>query len=193
MHERYPRIYELARPLLATRENELHTRVAFSFGMKLLAAERGNEAVVLPAIVLHDVGWKFVPEALQLKAFGPRVIDKEINRIHEIEGARHAKDILQRVEYDPDLIEEIVEIIRGHDSRKEPLSLNDAIVKDADKLWRFSEEALVVDPKRFAITPAVYVEWLRHEIPRCFYTETARRIATEEHRQRVLCLGVPET
>ena len=83
MEKRYPRIYELAKPFLETRDNEIHTRIAFSFALKLLAAEGGNEAVVLPAVMLHDVGWKSVPEDLQLKAFGPGRNDREINRVHE--------------------------------------------------------------------------------------------------------------
>jgi hypothetical protein len=40
--------------------------------------------------------------------------------------------------YDPELTERIGAIVDGHDSRREALSLEDAIVKDADKLWRFT-------------------------------------------------------
>jgi HD superfamily phosphodiesterase len=191
MEKRYPRIYDLARPLLDTRDNEIHTRVAFSFALKLLAAEGGNEAVVLPAVMLHDVGWKSVPEELQLKAFGPGRNDREINRLHEVEGARKGRAILEQIGYDPELTDEIVEIISGHDSRKDAVSLNDAIVKDSDKLWRFSKEALVVDPKRFGIEPAVHVEWLKHKIDRWFLTRTGKALATEEQRQRALFYGHP--
>ena len=191
MEKRYPRIYELAKPFLETRDNEIHTRIAFSFALKLLAAEGGNEAVVLPAVMLHDVGWKSVPEDLQLKAFGPGRNDREINRVHEVEGAKKAREILERVGYDPALTDEIVEIISGHDSRREALSLNDAIVKDSDKLWRFSETALEVDPKRFEIDPAVHAEWLKRQIDRWFFTRTAKALATEEQRKRAQFYGPP--
>lgn len=93
--------------------------------------------MVLPAVILHDVGWHSVPEHLHLKAFGPGPTDCEINRIHEAEGAKLARQVLEEVGYNPDLLEEIVEIVGGHDSRREALALNDAIVKDSDKLWRF--------------------------------------------------------
>lgn len=189
MENRYPRIYELARPFLETRDNVIHTRIAFGFALKLLAAEGGNEAVVLPAVMLHDIGWKSVPEDLQLKAFGPGRNDREINRIHEVEGAKKAREILEEVGYDPATTDEIVEIVSGHDSRREALSLNDAIVKDSDRLWRFSEEGLVVDPKRFNVDPAVHVAWLKRQIDRWFFTRTAKALATEEQRRRALVYG----
>jgi len=189
MENRYPRIYELARPFLETRDNVIHTRIVFGFALKLLTAEGGNEAVVLPAVILHDVGWKSVPENLQLKACGPGSRDREINRIHEVEGAKKAREILEHVGYHPALTDEIVEIISGHDSRREALSLNDAIVKDSDKLWRFSDAGLELDPKRFKVDPAVHVAWLKRQIDRWFFTRTAKALATEEQRQRALVYG----
>ena len=185
----YLKIFNLAGPYLDTRDNDIHTRIAYSFALKLLEAEGGDERVVIPAVLLHDLGWKMVPEELQLKAFGPGKNDLEINRIHEVEGAKIARGILESVNYDPDLIEEIVTIISGHDSRREALSLNDAIVKDSDKLWRFSKEALELDPKRFGIEPAVHAEWLKHQINGWFFTETAKKLAREEQRLRAMSHG----
>ncbi|HMK36738.1 MAG TPA: HD domain-containing protein [Desulfomonilaceae bacterium] len=184
MYGDFEDIYRRAQPYLATRDNEIHTLIAYQFACELLLKEGGDKAVVLPAVILHDVGWKAVPEELHLKAFGPGSNDMEINRIHEVEGAKIARSILEQTHYDPALTEEIVEIILGHDSRKEALSLNDAIVKDADKLWRFSKEALQIDPERFGIDPAVHAEWLKHQIGKWFITETAAEMARLEQRRR---------
>ena len=192
MEKRYPEIFERAKPFLETRQNEIHTRVAFSFALKLLAAEGGDERVILPAVMLHDIGWKFVPEDLHLKAFGPQDVDMNINRIHEVEGSRKAREILEKVGYEQDLIKEIAEIILGHDSRKDSLSLNDAIVKDSDKLWRFSADAFAIDPERFQIDPEVHAKWLEQQIEKWFFTETAKKLAREEQRQRALECGVPK-
>ncbi len=177
-------IYEHAKPYLDTRNNDIHMRTSYAFVNKILETESGNKAVVLPAIILHDVGWKMVPEELHLRAFGPHNYDRAINRIHEVEGARIAREILEKVKYNPLLIDEIAEIILGHDSRKDPLSLNDAIVKDADKLWRFSKDALEIDSKRFRIDPKVHVEWLAQQIDEWFITETGREIARTENKLR---------
>jgi HD superfamily phosphodiesterase len=190
MEERFPEIFKLAEPYLQTRDNELHTRIAFSFALKLLDAEGGDREVVLPAVMLHDLGWMTIPEDLQLKAFGPGENDMELNRRHEVEGARIAGEILEQVGYDPERREEIVSIILGHDSRKEPLSLNDAVVKDSDKLWRFSKQALGLDPKRFGIDPGVHTVWLGHQIAKWFLTETAKKLALEEQRARAINFGV---
>jgi HD superfamily phosphodiesterase len=187
----YLRIFESALPFLDTRDNEKHTRVAYSFALKLLEAEGGKAEVVLPAILLHDLGWKSIPPDLHVKAFGPGRRDMDLNRIHEVEGAKIAGRILEEIDYPPELIDEIAEIILGHDSGLEALSLNDAVVKDADKLWRFSKEALEVDPKRFGIHPAVHAEWLKHQIDGWFLTETGKKLAREEHRMRALTYGPP--
>ncbi len=179
MEYSYPEIYKLARPYLQTRDNEMHTRIAYSFALRLLDAEGGDPEVVLPAVMLHDVGWKTIPEDLQVKAFGPGQKDMELNRRHEVEGARIARAILEQVGYDPKLTDEIVEIILGHDSRLQPLSLNDSIVKESDKLWRFSKEALEVDPKRFGISQDVHIVWLGLHIEKWFVTETGKRLAAK--------------
>ncbi|MFC1836656.1 HD domain-containing protein [Thermodesulfobacteriota bacterium] len=188
----YRPIWELAKPLLDTRDNIVHTTIAYSFALKLLEVEGGDEEVVVPAILVHDTGWKSIPPEQHLKAFGPGNVDLSLNRVHEEEGAKRAREILGQVDYDPQLTEQIVEIVLGHDSRKEALSLNDAIVKDSDKLWRFSAEALEIDPKRFRIDPAVHAEWLAHRIDGWFFTETAKKLAREEQRRRAEYYGPPK-
>jgi HD superfamily phosphodiesterase len=177
-------ISEKAKPFLDTRNNLIHMEVSQDFAIKLLKIEPGEKRVVLPAIILHDVGWKMVPEDLHLHAFGPKAKDMETNRIHEVEGARIAREIPESLDFSRSLVDEIVEIILGHDSRKDALSLNDAIVKDADKLWRFSAEAFKINPKKFKIDPEVHVNWLGQQIDGWFITETGRKIALDEQRLR---------
>jgi len=190
MIEPFQQIFQLARPYLDTRDNEIHTIVAASFANKLLRVEGGDASVVIPAIMLHDVGWKSVPEDLHLQAFGPGENDESIKRIHEVEGAKIARGILDRVRYPPELVDEIWGIIEAHDTRREALSLNDAIVKDSDKLWRLSEEALKIDPLRFKIEPVVHLKWLGRQITSWFLTSTARELAVQEYRARGASFGI---
>ena len=65
--------------------------------------------------------------------------------MHEVEGVKIAGDILKKVNYEADRIEEILKIIDGHDSRKEANTLNDRIVKDA-------ENSSVIPRKGFILT-----------------------------------------
>ena len=180
----YLKIYTLAKSYLATRDNDIHTRVCYPFAQRLCESEGGDERVVLPAIILHDVGWIRIPAELHTKAFGPGPRDTELNRVHETEGAKIAGEILADIEYDPGLIDEIVEIVLGHDSRESPLSRNDAIVKDADKLWRFSEIGFDVSVRRFKLDPSWFVVWLNDQVDGWFLTDTGRHIAIEEHALR---------
>ncbi|MEA2004564.1 MAG: HD domain-containing protein, partial [archaeon] len=134
MNPIFENIWELARPYLDTRKNEIHTEIATSYADKLLEKEGGDKSIVIPAIILHDVGWKMIPKEHQIKGFGPKKTSIEIKRRHETEGVRIARDILNSTDYNTKKIEEILDIIDGHDTRKEAISLNDKIVKDADKL-----------------------------------------------------------
>jgi HD superfamily phosphodiesterase len=181
----YERIWDLARPYLDTRKNDIHTEISAGLARQLLAQEGGDEDIVMPAIILHDTGWKKVPEDMQSKAFGPKATLPEWNRVHEVEGARIAGDILRKVDYPEDKIPEIQEIIKGHDSRKEALSLNDGIVKDADKLWRYSQIAVQINEKRFRLTAEESIERLRRNLEPWFLTESGKRMAKEAIARRV--------
>jgi len=133
------RIYQLAQAyLLTVRKDDIHVKNALYFAFKLLEIESGQRDIVIPAIILHDVGWSEVSEAIMPKAFGPAA-DLSLTRIHEEAGARIAANLLNEVGYDSGKSAEILEIIHGHDTRESPLSLNDKIVKDADKLTRYSQ------------------------------------------------------
>ncbi len=184
MKESYKRIQELARPYLDTRQNDIHTALSTQFAYRLLDLEGGEEDVVIPAILLHDVGWKRVPEDLQLKAFGPNASLPEWNRVHEVEGARIAGGILVKIGYDAEKIREITHIIDGHDSRTEPLSLNDAIVKDADKLWRYTREAVALNMERFQLSYTEGIERLVRNIEPWFLTASAKNMARAEIEKR---------
>lgn len=180
----YERIFERALPYLQTRHNEEHTRISWEFGARLLRHEGGDPHVVIPAILLHDIGWSQVPEELQLTAFGPNVKDPELRAVHEREGARMAAEVLSEERYPQEAVREIAEIVAGHDTRLEPLSRNDAIVKDADKLFRLSKVGFPIDCRRFGLDPDAHLAWLEARIERWFLTETAKRLARAEVEAR---------
>lgn len=178
MQSIYDEILSLAAPYLDTRANDVHTAVVRELALHLLEHYPAADAdVVLPAVILHDVGWKLVPEDQQLSAFGPKMTNPDLRRVHEIEGARIAGEILARVDYDPGKAAEVVAIIDGHDSRDAALSLNDRLVKDADKLWRFTAGAVAIDHLRFGFGRADYLGWLAGQIDAWLSTPEARAMA----------------
>lgn len=178
-------LWRMAEPYLNTRSNDIHTRISARLAHELLKGEGGDETIVMPAVILHDVGWKKVPEHLQLSAFGPKANAPEINRIHEREGAAIAEEILKRIGYDEEKTREIVAIVEGHDSRKVPISLNDKIVKDADKLGRYTREGFEIDIARFGETVEEGLERLRFTLETWFFTASAKAIARQELAERV--------
>jgi len=132
-------IWELAKEKLRTRDNDAHCLYAYGIAKALLSQiPSAQENIVLPAILIHDIGWSTVDERENLEAIAP---DRDGSRNHlvvqhEKEGARIARAILTEVELPAADIDEICDIIDGHDTRLTPISLNDSLVKDADKIWR---------------------------------------------------------
>ncbi|MEW6375984.1 MAG: HD domain-containing protein [Thermodesulfobacteriota bacterium] len=176
----YQKIYERAKPFLRTRKNLIHTKIALQFALRLLKQEGGDEEVVIPAILLHDVGWKTIPENLHLTAFGPYPSNPTLARVHEVKGSKIAMAILKGLHYPPEKVEEICQIIRGHDTRKKPISQNDRIVKDADKLSRYSRRGLLIDLTRFRISRLEHLSFLEGKINQWFLTNTGKELAVKE-------------
>jgi HD superfamily phosphodiesterase len=180
----YQKILERAKPFLRTRKNLTHTQIALRYAIKLLKKVKSDEEVVVPAILLHDVGWKAVPKHLQITAFGPNRSNPQALRLHEREGAKMARKILEELHYPPEKAEEIYRIIQGHDSRKRSISRSDRIVKDADKLFRYSREGVAIDLNRFHINRGEYLGYLERHIEKWFFLSSSRQLAKEELAQR---------
>ena len=178
-------IWRRAKPYLNTRKNDIHTEIAVRFAKRLLEIEGGDENVVMPAIILHDVGWIMVPEDEQHKGFGPEIQSLSVVKKHEREGVQIAEKILEAVHYDKEKVQEILDIIEGHDSRKETVSINDSVVKDADRLWRFSRKGFTIDCDRFNLEPAERVKKKDLDIEKIFFTESAKMIARKEINERL--------
>jgi HD superfamily phosphodiesterase len=138
--------------------------------------------VVLPAVLLHDIGYMAVPAEDHLKGLAGAVSgwEPDITRRHEIRGAALADEILAEVGWDEQRSAAIQDIVDGHDSRAEAVSFEDELVKDADKLWRFTESAVRICHAWMGLTPERYMQWVGSEIASWFFTPTARELARRE-------------
>jgi hypothetical protein len=136
-------LWEAARPYLDVRNNDEHTLVAYGLGKALLDLVPEAEAdIVLPAILLHDVGWKRIDPDLLLLAIGKDPTRKDLVRDHEMFGVEIASGILRDHGMDDARARSILAIIDGHDTVKEARSINDAVMKDADKGWRTTRHGM---------------------------------------------------
>ena len=180
MKELHYAVYLRAREYWNTRFNDIHMPLAYLHARQLLLAHPAADAdIVIPAILLHDVGWKMIPEEEQGRAYGPKVEDESLRRHHEIEGARIANEILSAIHYDPGRQQIIARIIDGHDSRLDSLSEEDSVVKDADKMWRFTLVGVDYCHLQFGKPLKDYVAWLGGQIERWFFTERGKQLARE--------------
>ncbi|MBB2891962.1 HD domain-containing protein [Flexivirga oryzae] len=171
-------VWRLAVPHLHVRSNDAHT--AYSYGLAKALCDLHPEAdrdVVLPAIILHDTGWSRVPEDEVLEAIRPGGGRKDLVLLHEKEGAAIARDVLGQLGRDPEQIEEIVQIVDGHDSRLTSLSLNDSLVKDADKLWRLTPHGVDTVMDWFGLTRGQAHLLIGSRVHEHLFTDAARTIA----------------
>lgn len=181
----YLRIYDVALPMLGTRLNDLHARIGCQFTVEFLDREGGDPRIAIPAILLHDLGWNEIPEEEQRRAYGPNSSDAHLNRLHEQEGARLAREVLESIRYDATLIEEICRIIDGHDSRPTAASIEEAIVKDSDKVWRVSREGFPANLSMLGdLVPQQLHDFIAVRVPIWFLTTAGREMALQQLADR---------
>lgn len=179
------KLFKLARPYLQVMYNELHTKEVVRFAFTLLDTAGGDREIVIPAAILHDVGWSQVPKKVAKEARVPGG-NPELIKIHEDKGAIIAVDILREVTEDIFKIEEIVNIIQGHDTRNHALSYNDKIVKDADKLSRYAKPFFMVLPKRLlGMSSRAVCESLELGLKKWFFLPHSKKIAEKELNDRM--------
>jgi hypothetical protein len=180
-------LFRLAEPYFAVRDDRAHAQIAHQYGLLLLEKEGGDRRIVEPAIILHDVGWsKLNPEQIN-KAFGVRASGeeaKQLNRVHEIEGAVIAGRMLKTLNYDPVITEQITSMIEHHDSGNDPASLEEKILKDSDRLWRFSPLGFWKERDRQGLTPLELYCHLEGRRLSWFFTETALSLSKKELENR---------
>lgn len=181
----YEQIWKLALPYQDKRDDKGHGKIVRDYVIKLLETEQGDEEIIIPAAILHDIGWSQMPKKERMSCF--KKFDKNIRIKHQELGTKLAKKLLEKVNYNPKLIKEILEIIKGHDLRKGFLSQNDGIVRDADKLWRYSKIGFWTDYRKISLSKKEQCGVLRRNIDDkgFFYLEKSKDIARKALSDRM--------
>jgi putative nucleotidyltransferase with HDIG domain len=167
------------------RNDEGHALVVTKFAGRLCKKLDADKSIVIPAAILHDMGYYGMDKELITRLMEgklPLEMAKKIKEQHMERGEKFAEKILKDANYESKLIEIIVRIIKNHDSDKECFCIEEKIVRDADKLWRFSDLGFEVDVKRRNITREKWLEYLEGNISKkgYFQTKEARKIAKKE-------------
>lgn len=153
-------------PETRARGNDIHLPVSLAFAERLLEAHPEADALLVRvSIMLHDAGWGRVDESRILtEGFAGDWRKAAIRFEHEKQGCEIAREVLPPLGYEQAFVEEVCAIIGGHDTRKEAYSLEDALVRDADRLWRFDAVGIALASGWFKMDPATYCRRLRAEI-----------------------------
>lgn len=186
-------IFKAAEKYMRVRKNDVHIPLSYHYALRLLASYPDADAdLVAASIILHDIGWYSIDEDdIFKKGFqSENFMQSDVRYLHESEGVRLSVEVLKGLGYDDTFIEKVGEIIDGHDTRKFAKSLEDKIVRDADKLWRFHVVGVSVAADWFKQTPTQYANRLETDIiPLLDLPESVEMAKTDlaETRQLLLC------
>jgi HD superfamily phosphodiesterase len=114
-----------------------HTIKVAKYAEQILKMEGGNPLVIMGAAYLHDIG---IHEAE--KKYG-----SPSGHYQEMEGPAIAKEILERLSVQKEMINEICDIIGHHHSPREEETLNFQTLYEADWLVNIEEEGISKDQK----------------------------------------------
>jgi len=162
---RYEPVWRASEKYMRARKNDVHIPLSFAFAQTLLELNPEADAdIVSLAILLHDIGWWSIDMTdIIEKGFGPNMMQSDVRFLHETEGVRLSREVLTATQWDEATIAAVGEIIDGHDTRPFPRSLNDRLVRDADKLWRFTVTGVAVACDWFKMTPHQYADRLEDQ------------------------------
>jgi HD domain-containing protein len=175
---RYDEVWRTSEAYMRARKNDVHIPLSYAFARELLIHyPDADEDIVSLAIILHDIGWYTIDMSDIIgKGFGPNMMQSEVRFLHEREGVRMSREVLEKTNWPEAVIAAVGEIIDGHDTRPHARSLNDRVVRDADKLWRFTVTGVAVACDWFKMTPRQYADRLEQQVS-ILETEAGRRLA----------------
>ena len=107
-----------------------HAEKVLLYAKRILQKERGDEKIVIPAAILHDIG---IHEC-------ERKYNSNGGKFQEIESPPIAREILAEIFLSDEIIEQVCQIIANHHSPNNLSSLNFRILLDADLIVNLIEE-----------------------------------------------------
>ena len=149
----------------------LHTKYVVKSMEMIIAGEGGDASILIPAAILHDVGWsKVVPE---LQTNSDLEKKREAQRQHIVFAKEIIEEILRQLDYEKKDIERIVSIVQSH-KFQDPNDKEKQMLIDADNLSDTFKEQFNTDVKAYHSTPEQVYEYRTRNK---YYTKTAKKIA----------------
>ena len=173
----------------------MHARISLDFALQLLDKLGGDPDIVIPATMLHDIGFAMIEsENLEQKTINPETASSKeayssiLRERHLVEGKRLSESILKEVHYQEALIGPIVGIVGDHEDAlgrapSDRNNRNKVIVSDADKLYRYCAHAFFSMIDIHKASAEELFSNLLYKMDDWLITDYARRIAFDELRK----------
>lgn len=178
MNKKYQKIWELALTYLKSgcrKDFVLHTEgVVKATEMIIKLSGKGDESLLIPAAILHDVGWSKVSKILQLSNDKKEKI--KALKLHIKYAPEIINEILCQEGYEEDKIKKIIEIVKAH-KFKNPKEINKRILIDADALSDAFKEQFKSDMKFYKVSRESLYDFRKNNK---FYTKIAMDIFNRE-------------
>lgn len=163
-----------------------HTLRAIEYGRYLLATEKGEEDIVIPALYLHDIGWSAIDYSDFVSASPALKKETKSLALHMHHSAVLARKILREMRYDTEKAGTIVSIIAVHDDPQKIFdmeNLSATLVVEADRMDRYGPESILRYKRMFGQEYLTGENWqeakkMRLEgLDEWFRTDTARKLS----------------
>lgn len=182
MNNNYQKIWDLAVPYLkkgTMKDFITHTKHVVKSMELLIKNEGGEERILIPSAILHDVGFSKIDKKLQSSK---KLEEKrEAQRQHLVLAKDIIQEILGKSGYNQNDIDRIVGIVEEHKFH-DPEEKEKQLLIDADNLSDVWKEQFYSDIKAYGHTPErVYIFRTKNE----YYTKTARNFAKKEMAKRL--------
>jgi HD superfamily phosphodiesterase len=181
MKKIHNKIWRLARPYLkkgVRKDFVLHTLGVIKAMELLLKKEGGNKDILIPAAILHDVGWSRVPYKLQ-KSNKKNEQFKAL-KLHIKYAPYIINKILTKINFNKKQINIITDICLAHKFKK-PKNFNEKLMIDADTLSDTFKKQFESDLKAYNSTPENLYKFRKKNK---FYTKTAKNIFEKDLLKR---------
>lgn len=183
MKKEYRQIWELAKPLLkkgVRKDFILHTKGVIKAMELIMQREGGDEDILLPAAILHDIGWSKVPLEVQ-NDFRYEDGQEVGERMHIEELSELAESVLKICGYPAEKSKRIIAISQDH--KKKPDIKEAKLLIDADNLSDAFRKQFYSDSVYYSSTPEEHYYYRKEHS--FFYTKIARNIFNTEMEKRV--------
>lgn len=157
----FKQIWSLAFSYQDKRGDDGHAEIVTKYAYKLSKINKTNDDVVIPAAILHDVGWSQLPKEERFLIYNKNNSPElrfKVRYKHQSGGVKLVKKLLEKVNYPVEHVEQILDTISEHDTRKDCKTKEEDVVRDADKLSRVSKNGFFDDCRLSNITSEYYYD-----------------------------------